>query len=59
MSDDALAKLALAVREMRERMPALLELGELQARLSRHKYLALIKEGFEPEQALRLCLTNI
>lgn len=53
--DNPLVALAQAVKDMRERMPALLELNLLQAKLIRAKYLALVSEGFTPDQALKLC----
>lgn len=49
------AKCAQMLREMRENMPALLDMAVMTAKLYRHKYEALLKEGFTPEQALRLC----
>ncbi len=58
MSDDGEKKgvtIAQEVRGLRENMLALIEFTQLRARLARVKYLALIKEGFTPEQAPRLC----
>lgn len=59
MSDDKReterAALAQAVRNLRENLPALLELDELQARLTRKKFLALVSQGFTEAQALELC----
>ena len=46
---------ALAVKAMKECLPALLELAEIQAKLWKHKYDALRRVGFDPKQALQLC----
>ncbi len=50
-----LLQLAQGVKAMRERLPALLEFHQLNARLMRAKYQAFVKEGFTQEQALYLC----
>jgi hypothetical protein len=47
--------LAQAVRELRENIAAHVELSQLQARITRAKYLALLKEGFSEADALMLC----
>ena len=55
--DDDKGKVALAqlVRDLRENLPAHIELNQLQARLMRARYLALLAEGFNDQQALVLC----
>jgi len=55
MSDKDNAALALSVRTLRENLPALMELKQLDAKLCRVKFLALVEQGFTPEQALELC----
>lgn len=54
-NEKMLIELAQGVKNMRERLPALLEFHQLNARLMRAKYLAFIKEGFTDAQALYLC----
>lgn len=49
------AALAQSVKNMRENLPALMEFEQLQARLSRHKFQALVEAGFSEQQALELC----
>ncbi len=44
-----------AVRQIEKDMPEQLRFIKLQAKFHKAKYDALIKEGFEPEQALELC----
>jgi len=46
---------AVLVREMRENLPAHIEFEQLNARVTREKYLALVKNGFTETQALELC----
>lgn len=53
------AALAQAIKRARQELPAQLELIELQAQLARARYLALIKQGFNPDEALRLCTQAI
>jgi hypothetical protein len=53
--DSGKVKLAVLVREMRENLTAHIEFAQLDARIKRAKYLALIKEGFDERQALELC----
>lgn len=47
--------LARLIAEMRNQIPALIEVEQLQAKLSRAKFLALVSEGFTEQQALELC----
>lgn len=47
--------LALAVKQFRENLPAMLEIAELNAVNTRAKYLAFVKAGFTEQQALFLC----
>lgn len=54
-NEKMLIELAQGVKAMRERLPALLEFHQLNARLMRAKYLAFIKEGFNENQSLYLC----
>jgi hypothetical protein len=54
-ADKEQVSIAQSVRTMRENMPALLELAEIQARLARAKFVALSKQGFTDAQALELC----
>jgi len=44
-----------AIREIQEILPAVIEGQRALAQVTRARYLALIKEGFSPEQALELC----
>lgn len=53
--DQSNVTLAQAVGAMRENILAHIELAQLQARISRAKYLALVKEGFTAAEALHLC----
>lgn len=57
MNDEDKSKVTLAqlVRDLRENLPAHLELAVLQAKITRAKYQALIGEGFNDAQALVLC----
>jgi len=48
-------ELAQAVKNLRDNLPAFLELAKLQAVQMRAKYLALIDAGFDAAQALELC----
>ena len=54
-NDKSRVALAQAVLDLRENIAAHVEIGQLQARIMRAKYLALIKEGFTEQQALLLC----
>lgn len=47
--------LAQAVKKLRDNLPALLEMEQLHARLTRNKFLALVQQGFTEQQALELC----
>ena len=47
-------KMALAIRSMRENLPALLEMVTLEAQLQRARYVALLANGFEKSEALTL-----
>lgn len=47
--------LAQAVKTLRDNLPAMIEMEQLQARITRSKFLALVAHGFTEEQALILC----
>jgi hypothetical protein len=47
--------LAQLARDMRDDIAAYIEINQLQARVTRAKYVALVKKGFPEEQALFLC----
>ncbi len=49
------AKLAQQVAELTEFFPMRCDLERFNARVTRVKYVALVAEGFTPEQALELC----
>ncbi len=55
MNDKEHAALALSIRNLRENLPALMELKQIDAKLARVKFLALVQEGFTEQQALELC----
>jgi hypothetical protein len=44
-----------AIREIQEALPVVIEGQKALAQATRARYLALVKEGFTPEQALELC----
>lgn len=46
--------LAVAIRNLKENMPALLELDQLESRRTLNRYECLQKEGFSKEQAFEL-----
>lgn len=58
MNEQERIGIAQAVRTLRENMPAMLEMAQLNAQLNRAKFLALVKEGFSEAQALELCWRN-
>lgn len=45
---------SLAVSEMRDRLPGMIEYNRVMAKLQRETYLAYIDQGFTPKQALEL-----
>lgn len=47
--------LAKALLDLRNQIPAMTEFEQLQAKLVRAKYLALVAEGFTEQQAIELC----
>jgi hypothetical protein len=55
MNEQERINLAQAVKTVRENLPAMVELAQLNAHVTRAKYLALMKEGFTEAQALDLC----
>ena len=56
MSNDNLnMKMAMDVKQMMERVPAMLDFVAYQAKLTRKKYLSLVESGFTEAQALELC----
>ncbi|MDQ0082922.1 hypothetical protein J2W35_003281 [Variovorax boronicumulans] len=55
MNEQERISLAQSVKTVRENLPALMEMGQLNAQITRAKYLALVKEGFTEAQALDLC----
>lgn len=44
-----------AIREIQEALPVIIEGQKALAQATRARYLALVVEGFTPEQALELC----
>ena len=50
------AEMAQSVKRMAENMPALLEICRLEASLLRARHQALIRAGFTPDEALRICV---
>ncbi|MBR7747444.1 hypothetical protein [Undibacterium baiyunense] len=54
-SEKKSVQLAILVGELKENLIAHIEIEQLQARLIREKYLALVKNGFTETQALELC----
>lgn len=53
--DKGRVALAQLVADLRCNIVAHVELHQLQARITRAKFLALVKEGFTEDQALLLC----
>ena len=47
--------LIAAISQMTRNMPQMIEYERLQAKLKRERYLALIENGFDQNQALELC----
>lgn len=54
-SEDRSARLATAVKELQNNVPALLDHFKLRAHLQRHYFIELRKQGFTDAQALELC----
>lgn len=52
-------KMREALRAMAASMEAMVEYQGLQARITREKYLALVRAGFDEKQALELCKVPI
>lgn len=50
-----LDKLRAAVEQMRRQLPLLIEYHQIDAKIRKARYEALIAEGFHPAQALELC----
>lgn len=50
-------KLAQLVGQLRDELPAHVEMAGMQAKLMRARYQALVREGFTEAQALELCKT--
>lgn len=51
--------LAQAVKTLKDNMPAMLEMAQLQAKIARERYMALVAAGFTEDQAIKLCATSI
>jgi len=49
-------KLEEELIDLKRNLPTLIEYNILNAGLIRAKYIALIDEGFKPEEALKLCM---
>jgi hypothetical protein len=47
--------MARGVKHLRDNIIAMIEFEQLNARLVRAKYLALLEQGFTEQQALELC----
>lgn len=55
MTDAEKVKNAQEIKNLIENLPAVVESLELSAKLTRIKFLALVKQGFTEIQALELC----
>ena len=55
MSDNEQVSFAQAVKRIREYLPAMLELIQIEAKQTRAKFIALRNEGFTAVEALELC----
>jgi len=53
--DPGLLQLLIDLKRMRERLDFMIEYEQIQAKVLKAKYDALIKEGFNAIQALELC----
>lgn len=53
--DPGLLQLLIDLKKMRERLDFMIEYEQIQAKVLKAKYDALIKEGFNVIQALELC----
>jgi len=55
LSADQMKKMIEAGQRLMEQMPALIDFFKISAKLTRAKFDALKKEGFNDQQALELC----
>lgn len=53
--DSQKVNIAQSVRHLREILPAMIEHAEIQARLCKARFDALVAQGFTESQALELC----
>lgn len=44
-----------SLEKMKRLLPHILEYNKIDAKIRRAKFMALVEEGFEPQQALELC----
>lgn len=44
-----------SLEKMKRLLPHIVEYNKIDAKIRRAKFLALLEEGFEPQQALELC----
>ena len=54
MADTSLTELRIALLDLKERVPLLIEMNALDAKLKYAKFTALQAQGFTAEQALQL-----
>lgn len=57
--DSEAAKLAISLRELRQNMPALIDMQAIKAQLNYAAYKAYVTAGFNEHQALALVLKAI